>query len=108
MWSHHAPQRLTPREHEIALLLADGLKLELIAERLGLSAHTVKVHITHIRQRLRLANQDGVVSWIAARRVPGNPDMLRRAGGARVRDQQGDMGYLRRAEQLTGVPSVTR
>lgn len=76
MSSHRPGQRLTPREREIALLVADGLKVELIAERLGLSVHTVKVHVTHIRQRLHLASSGEIVAWMAARRVPGSPDAL--------------------------------
>lgn len=36
---------LTPREHEILALVADGLANKQIAARLGISANTVKTHL---------------------------------------------------------------
>ena len=93
-------QRLSPREHEIALLIADGLKPLVIARRLGLSPGTVRNYVQRIKGRLKLTTQAEIVTWVAARRVPGHPDALRRGDTRRlehvVGHQEGDSGYSRR------------
>jgi DNA-binding NarL/FixJ family response regulator len=43
---------LTAREREILQLLAEGLSLEAIAERLVLSAETVRTHVRNSRRKL--------------------------------------------------------
>lgn len=50
--AHAALAQLTPRQHEIVRLIADGLTTPEIASRLGLSAHTVTFHRTNIREKL--------------------------------------------------------
>ena len=45
-------ESLTPRESEILQLIADGLTNKAIAAELGISAHTVKFHITGILSKL--------------------------------------------------------
>ena len=49
--------RLTDREHEVLLLLADGLGAAAIGERLYLSESTAKSHIARIYQKLGAANR---------------------------------------------------
>lgn len=44
--------RLTPREHEVLGLLADGLSNRAIAEVLGISPHTVKFHVDALLDKL--------------------------------------------------------
>jgi DNA-binding CsgD family transcriptional regulator len=51
---------LTPRQHEVLMLLADGLSSEQIANQLELSIDTVRNHVREILRRL------GVHSRIAA------------------------------------------
>lgn len=43
---------LTPREHEVLTLLADGLHNREIAERMGVSEHTIKFHLGAIFGKL--------------------------------------------------------
>ncbi|HEV8339560.1 MAG TPA: response regulator transcription factor [bacterium] len=48
----HPVEDLTPREHEVLQLLADGLPNRAIAERLAISEHTVKFHVNAIMGKL--------------------------------------------------------
>lgn len=47
-----APDRLTAREHQVLLLLATDLDNRSIAERLGVSRHTLRHHITSVYAKL--------------------------------------------------------
>jgi DNA-binding NarL/FixJ family response regulator len=42
----------TPREQEVLGLLSQGLPNRAIAERLGISRHTVKFHVNALLQKL--------------------------------------------------------
>jgi len=48
---------LTPREREIALLVADGLSNKEVADRVCLSIDTVKKHLTHIYGKFRVRHR---------------------------------------------------
>jgi two-component system nitrate/nitrite response regulator NarL len=52
---------LTPREREVLELLADGLSNRSIAERLGISAHTVKFHVDALLDKLSARSRTQVV-----------------------------------------------
>jgi DNA-binding CsgD family transcriptional regulator len=52
---------LTPREHEVLVLLADGLRNRDIAARLGISEHTVKFHLAAIFGKLDASSRTQVV-----------------------------------------------
>jgi DNA-binding NarL/FixJ family response regulator len=49
--------RLTGREHDVLVLLADGLSAAEIGGRLHLSESTVKSHVAHVYQKLGAANR---------------------------------------------------
>jgi DNA-binding CsgD family transcriptional regulator len=52
---------LTPREHEVLVLVADGLRNREIAQRLGVSEHTVKFHLAAIFGKLGASSRTEVV-----------------------------------------------
>jgi DNA-binding NarL/FixJ family response regulator len=52
-----APERLTPREHEVLRLLAQGQTNREIAKALVVSVGTVKVHVEHIIAKLGVSDR---------------------------------------------------
>lgn len=58
-----AGQPLTPREREIAELVADGLTNREIASRLSLSVRTAESHVANIRTKLGLRSRAQLASW---------------------------------------------
>jgi DNA-binding NarL/FixJ family response regulator len=90
--STHRVGRLTEREHQVAQLIAQGLKDAAVARRLGISASTVAVYIGHIKQRLRLATRAEIATWVTARPHPNDPaGRLRQADQARTADPHRDI-----------------
>jgi DNA-binding CsgD family transcriptional regulator len=63
-------RRLSTREREVALLVADGVDDPTLAQRLGLSPKTVANYITRIRLRLVLESREDLARWVNARRGP--------------------------------------
>jgi DNA-binding CsgD family transcriptional regulator len=55
---------LTPRQREIAALIASGLTNEQIADRLVLTPGTVANHVQHILQRLGAGRRTQIAAWI--------------------------------------------
>lgn len=55
---------LTPREREIAILVADGLRNAEIAEILCITERTVKTHMTNIFNKLSLNSRGKLVSYL--------------------------------------------
>ena len=56
------PNSLTPREREVAQLVADGLTNAEIADRLGISVGTVKDHVHHILERTGHRNRNALAA----------------------------------------------
>jgi DNA-binding CsgD family transcriptional regulator len=52
---------LTPREHEVLALVADGLRNRQIAERLGITEHTVKFHLASVFGKLSATSRTDAV-----------------------------------------------
>lgn len=59
---------LSPREREVAELVAQGLTNREIAARLYLSERTAENHVQHILTKLDLPNRSQIAMWISARR----------------------------------------
>lgn len=60
-----APEELTPREHEVLQLVAEGLSNRAIAARLGISEHTAKFHVNAILSKLGVQRRSEAVARAA-------------------------------------------
>ena len=58
---------LTPREREVAVLVAQGLTNRQIAARLYLSERTAQNHVQHILTKLDLPNRGQIAVWVTTR-----------------------------------------
>jgi DNA-binding CsgD family transcriptional regulator len=57
------PESLTPREREVAGLLAEGLTNAALAERLYISPRTAAVHVSNILSKLAMTSRTEVAAW---------------------------------------------
>ncbi|HZM37791.1 MAG TPA: LuxR C-terminal-related transcriptional regulator [Acidimicrobiales bacterium] len=57
------PDALTPREREVARLLAEGLSNSQLAERLYISPRTAAVHVSNILSKLGMSSRTEVAAW---------------------------------------------
>jgi DNA-binding CsgD family transcriptional regulator len=62
---------LTPREREVAALVAEGLSNAEIAERLTVSAGTVGNHVGHILRALGARNRAHIAAWAVRQGLDG-------------------------------------
>ena len=117
-------EELTPRQREIAMLVAAGLTNNQIAERLILAPRTVRNYVGHILQRLSFVSRTQVAVWAAACGLyrPGEGDGFRldgnRLGYAHAVGGDGDafragqpvqereLGIPREKRSATGCPAV--
>ena len=61
--SHAALAQLTPRQHEILRLIADGRTSAEIAQELGLGEGTIAFHRTNIRAKLGVDSERGLLRY---------------------------------------------
>jgi DNA-binding CsgD family transcriptional regulator/predicted SnoaL-like aldol condensation-catalyzing enzyme len=61
---------LTPRQAEVALLLADGLSAKRIAHSMGIAVNTARRHSQAVLRRLRVHNRSDVAAAIGKVDVP--------------------------------------
>src|SRR2546425_9046847 len=64
---------LSPREREVAELVAEGLTSREIAERLVISERTAEGHVEQIRNKLGFHSRAQIAAWVAARRRQEQP-----------------------------------
>ena len=57
--------RLSEREREVLALLAEGLRNREIAARLTISEPTVKTHVRHVLEKLRIRNRAEAAAFAA-------------------------------------------
>lgn len=60
---------LTPREREIAVLIAQGKSNPEIAKALVISERTVTTHVTNILSKLRFTSRTQIASWATEKRL---------------------------------------
>jgi DNA-binding NarL/FixJ family response regulator len=60
------PAALTPREREVAALLAEGLTNSQLADRLYISRRTAAVHVSNILSKLGMSSRTEVAAWSAS------------------------------------------
>ena len=61
--AHRGPTPLTPREHETASLIAQGLSNREIADELVISPATAARHVANILAKLGFSSRTQVASW---------------------------------------------
>ena len=67
----HGWASLTPTEHQVVALVAEGLTNPQIAERLIMGRATVKTHLEHIFTKLGIRSRAGLAGEAARRASPG-------------------------------------
>lgn len=63
----HTETILTPREQEVAHLVAEGLTNKQIAAQLVISRRTAETHVEHILNKLGLTSRAGIAAWTRER-----------------------------------------
>jgi predicted ATPase/DNA-binding CsgD family transcriptional regulator len=64
---------LTPRELQIAELVAEGLTNREIASRLVIAQRTAETHVENALSKLGFTSRAQIATWVAGRRTPGQP-----------------------------------
>jgi DNA-binding NarL/FixJ family response regulator len=67
--ARQADYGLTDRERDILQLLVEGLVKKEIASRLGISFHTVDMHLRHIYEKLQVNTATGAVAKAVRERL---------------------------------------
>ena len=60
---------LTPRELEVAGLVAEGLSNKGIASRLVIAQRTAEAHVEHILEKLGFSSRTQIAAWVAEERA---------------------------------------
>jgi DNA-binding NarL/FixJ family response regulator len=55
--------QLSPREREILALVAEGMPNKQIARRLGITEHTVKIHLGNVFRRIGVSDRTSAALW---------------------------------------------
>ena len=58
---------LTPREREVLELVAEGKRNKTIAHELGLSEHTIKLHLHNVVTKINVRNRTQAAQWLLTR-----------------------------------------
>ncbi len=61
--------RLTPRELQVAELVAEGLTNQAIASRLSVAPRTAEAHVENIRRKLQVTSRAQIAVWVTRHRL---------------------------------------
>ena len=67
---------LTPREEEVAELVAQGLTNREIAEKLVISLRTAQGHVEHVLAKLGFTSRTQIAAWVVAQSRPPEEDAV--------------------------------
>jgi DNA-binding NarL/FixJ family response regulator len=65
-------EKLTRREQEVAVLIAQGLTNRRIASELSISTSTADNHVARILRKLDLRSRAQIAAWVTERRSPSS------------------------------------
>jgi non-specific serine/threonine protein kinase len=71
--SHHVRGRLTPREAQVAALVARGLSNREIARTLTIAERTATSHVEHVLDKLGFHSRAQIATWVTEQRRPHSP-----------------------------------
>jgi two-component system NarL family response regulator len=57
-------KRLSPRQKEVLILVAEGMKYKEIAAKLGVTERTIKYYMEEILQKLHMENRSQAVKYV--------------------------------------------
>jgi DNA-binding CsgD family transcriptional regulator len=77
-----ASYKLSPREEDVMRLLQEGLTAACIADRLGISLHTVRDHLKHLYRKTATGSRSELLNLLASTTLapPVECDRRRRSG----------------------------
>jgi DNA-binding NarL/FixJ family response regulator len=82
---------LTEREREVLRLVANGYSNSEVAQRLWLSAATVKLHLSHIYGKLGVKNRTAASAWAHAHGLVADADAARHSAASYTRRAAADV-----------------
>jgi len=67
-WGRHEIRNtLTPREVDVARMVASGLHTKAVADRLSISEGTAKLHLHHVYEKLKVDGRVGLIRYMLGR-----------------------------------------
>ena len=72
------PRGLTRRESEVVLMVGSGMSNAEIAQRLGLSDGTVKLHVHSVLRKTGARNRYGIIAQMTARNEARSRDVCQK------------------------------
>jgi DNA-binding CsgD family transcriptional regulator/sugar lactone lactonase YvrE len=85
--------RLSPREREVAAMVAEGLTNREIAARLFISERTADGHLEHIREKLGVSTRAQVTAWVVRREAVADAPQVARP--AQIQEPRWTMAHPR-------------
>jgi DNA-binding NarL/FixJ family response regulator len=96
-------QSLTPRESEVARAVSEGLSNLEVAQRLGISIHTVKNHIFSVFEKIGVSNRAELILYFVTHKNSGDGHGSRSTHASPAVPQPA--GRLRRSAAQESTPS---